>query len=250
MSKVNLESAKNNIERVSSNLNELQQLLLSKKEEISNKVKDFNDLLSNFFKNADEKNQAISQEEERKSDNTSKLNQLNQQLQELTHQKDILQSEISSKQRDIEQLTNVTLEREKTNTELTLQVDSNTERISDFKRKIEELDVLSQATRDETKEEMRRREIKNAELNEQYNRIISRSRALIYLVKNDLVNLPEIQVLRSLNVPGVDSELNLRKTSGVSENLIRNVLVDLDRREIISFDPHTGRIQILTNIDI
>jgi chromosome segregation ATPase len=250
MSKVNLESAKNNIERVSSNLSELQQLLLSKKEEISNKVKDFDDLLSNFFKNADEKNQAISQEEERKTNNTSKLDQLNQQLQELTHQKDILLSEISSKQKDIEQLSNVTLEREKSNTELTLQVDSNTERISDFKRKIEELDVLSQATRDETKEEMRRREIKNAELNEQYNRLISRSRALIYLVKNDIVNLPEIQVLRSLNVPGVDSELNLRKTSGVSENLIRNVLVDLDRREIISFDPHTGRIQILTNIDI
>ena len=62
---------------------------------------------------------------------------------------------------------------------------------------------------DETKEDLRKREIQNAELMEQFNRMVSRSKALIYLVKKDVINLPEIQVIRSLKVPGVDNEENL-----------------------------------------
>ena len=38
MSRVNLESAQNNIERVTTNLNELQQILSSKKDEVATKI--------------------------------------------------------------------------------------------------------------------------------------------------------------------------------------------------------------------
>ena len=250
MSRVNLESAKNNIERILTSLNEIQQFLTSKNQEINTKVREFNDSLTSYFKQAEDKNQLISQEEENKANNSSQLEQINQKLQELTHNKDVLQSEITSKQRDIEQLSAVILEREKLFTELSVQVDSLNDRISDLKRKDEELEVLTQATLDEVKEELRRKEIQNAELSTEYNKMISRTKALKYLVKQDIVNFPEIQVIRSLTVPGVDNEENLKKTSGVSDQIIRNILTDLDRRGIISFDIHTGKFQVLMELDI
>jgi chromosome segregation ATPase len=250
MSRVNLESAKNNIERILTSLNEIQQLLTSKTQEINGKVREFNDSLTSYFRQAEEKDQQIKQEEEKKASNSSTLEQDNQKLQELTHNKDVLQSEITSKQRDIEQLSALILEREKTFTELSVQVDSLTERISDLKRKDEELEVLTQATLDEVKEELRRKEIQHAELSTEYNKMISRTKALKYLVKQDIVNFPEIQVIRSLTVPGVDNEENLKKTSGVSDQIIRNILTDLDRRGIIAFDLHTGKFQVLTELDI
>jgi len=250
MSKVNLESAQNNVDRLTSNLNELEQLLSSKKEEINVKIKEFNDILNSFFKQADEINQQVIKEEDRKQNNSTELDKLNQQLQELNSRKDILESEIASIQRDIEQLSSIILENERTNTELSVQTESLTERISGFKRKIEEIDVLTQSTNEETKEELRRREIRNADLNEQYNKMISRTKALQYLVKANIVNLPEIQVIRSLTVPGVDTEENLKKTSGVSDQIIRKILDDLKSREIIDFDSMTGRIQLLVEIDL
>jgi chromosome segregation ATPase len=250
MSRVNLESAKNNIERILTSLNEIQQLLSSKTQEINSRVREFNDSLTSYFRQAEEKDQQINQEEEKKANNSSTLDQDNQKLQELTHNKDVLQSEITSKQRDIEQLSALILEREKIFTELSVQVDSLTERISDLKRKDEELEVLTQATLDEVKEELRRKEIQHAELSTEYNKMISRTKALKYLVKQDIVNFPEIQVIRSLTVPGVDNEENLKKTSGVSDEIIRNILTDLDRRGIIAFDIHTGKFQVLTELDI
>jgi chromosome segregation ATPase len=250
MSRVNLESAQNNIERLSGNLNELQQMLSSKNAELSAKIREFGDVLSSFFSEADEKNQLFSKEEERKVRNNEELDQLNGKLQELTSRKDILQSEITSKQRDIEQISALVLEREKINTEASLQVDSLNDRIANFNRKIEEFDVLTNALVEETKDQTRTLEIKNAELTEQYNRIVSRSKSLQYLIKKDIVTLPEIQVIRSLNTPGIDTLDNLRKTSGVSEEIIRKILQDLARREVVAYDPNTGKIQILSRIDI
>jgi len=250
MSRVNLESAQNNIERLSGNLNELQQILSSKNSELSTKIREFNDVISSFFREADEKNQLFAKEEERKRRNNEELDQLNNKLQELTSRKDILQSEISSKQRDIEQISAIVLEREKINTEASLQVDSLNNRIANFNRKVEEFDVLTNALVEETKEKTRTLEIKNAELKEQYNRIVSRSKSLQYLIKKDIVTLPEIQVIRSLNTPGIDTLDNLRKTSGVSEEIIRKILQDLARREVVAFDPTTGKIRLLSRIDI
>ena len=250
MSRVNLESAKNNIERILTSLNEIQQFLTSKTQEINTKVREFNDSLTSYFKQAEDKDLLIGQEEEKKANNSSQLEQSNQKLHELTHNKDVLQSEITSKQRDIEQLSAVILEREKLFTELSVQVDSLNNRISDLKRKDEELEVLTQATLDEVKEELRRKEIQNAELSTEYNKMISRTKALKYLVKQDIVNFPEIQVIRSLTVPGVDNEENLKKTSGVSDQIIRNILTDLDSRGIIVFDIHTGKFQVLMELDI
>ena len=250
MSKVNLESAQNNIDRLTNNLNELEQLLSSKKQEINGKIKEFNDILGSFFRQADDINQQIIKEEDRKQNNTAELDKLKLQLQELNSKKDILESEIASIQRDIEQLSAIILENERTHTELSVQTESLTERISGFKRKIEEIEVLTQSTNDETKEELRKREIRNADLNEQYNKMISRTKALQYLVKMNIVNLPEIQVIRSLTVPGVDTEENLKKTSGVSDQIIRKILDDLKSREIIAFDSMTGRIQLLVEIDL
>ena len=250
MSRVNLESAQNNIERLSNNLNELRQMLSSKSDELSAQIREFNDVLTSFFREADEKNQSYGKEEDRRRANNAELDQLNNKLQELTVKKDILQSEIVSKQKDIEQLSALVLEREKLRTEASLQVDSLTERISNFNRKIEETDVLTNALVEETKEQTRTLEIQYVELNNQYNRIVTRAKSLEYLIKKDIVMLPEIQVLRSLNTPGIDTLDNLRKTSGVSEEIIRKILQDLARREIVTYDPSTGRIQLLTRIDI
>ncbi len=250
MSRVNLESAQNNIERLSSNLNELQQMLSSKNDELNAKIREFNDVLNSFFRESDEKNQFFSKEEERKRQNNEQLEQLNSKLQELTSRKDILQSEIASKQQDIAQLSALVLEREKLNTEASLQVDSLTDRIANFNRKIEEFDVLTNALVEENKEKTRTLEIKNAELTEQYSRIVSRSKSLQYLIKKDIVTLPEIKVIRSMNTPGIDTLDNLRKTSGVSEDIIRKILQDLAQREVVAFDPSTGKIQLLTKIDI
>ena len=250
MSRVNLESAQNNIERLVSNLNELQQILTSKKNEIDGKIREFTEELSSFFKESEEVNQTINSGEAKKSESSNQLDQLNNELQELTYRKDVLQSEITSKQRDIEQLSALILEREKVSTEVNLQVDSLNDRISDLKRKIEEFDVLIDALNEENKEHIRAREIKQAELDTNYNRMLSRSKSLKFLVKKDIVTLPEIQVLRSLNTPGVDNAENLKKTSGVSEDIISKILIDLARREIIQYDPSTGRFRILTNIDI
>ena len=250
MSRVNLESAQNNVERVTSNLNELQQILSSKKDEVTNKINEINGTLSTYFKQADDLNQLIAQEEEKKNKSTAELDQLNQKLQELNHNKDVLQSEISSKQKDIQQLLNLIMEREQISTELSMQVDSLNEKISGFKRKIEELDVLSQSTSNETSQALRNKEIQLTDLNGQYTQMISRSKALKYLVKKDIVVLPEIQVIRSLTTPGINTEENLKKTSGVSEQIIRDILVELAKREIISFEPHTGRFQVISEIDI
>lgn len=250
MSRVNLESAQNNIERLAANLEELQQVLASKKEEINGKIRELTEVLSSFFKEADEINQTINSGEEKKSQSSNQLNQLKNELQELNHRRDILLSEITSKQKDIERLSALILEREKVSTEVILQVDSLKERVADLKRKIEEFDVLTDALNEETKEQTRTREIKNAELENNYNRILSRSKSLQYLVKNDIVTLPEIQVLRSLNVPGVDNAENLKKTSGVSDDIIRKILQDLSRREIIEYDPASGKFKLLSKIDI
>ncbi|MCK5304284.1 MAG: hypothetical protein KAJ72_03475, partial [Candidatus Heimdallarchaeota archaeon] len=205
MSRVNLESAQNNIERVTTNLNELQQILSSKKDEVATKISEISRILSTYFKQADDLNQLIVQEEEKKSNNTAELDQLNQKLQELNHSKDVLQSEISSKQKDIQQLLNLIMEREQISTELNMQVDSLDEKMSGFKRKIEELDVLSQATSSETSETIRNKEIRLADLNSQYTMMISRSKALKYLVKKDIVVLPEVKVIRSLTTPGINT---------------------------------------------
>ena len=250
MSRVNLESAQNNIERVTANLNELQQILSSKKDEVATKISEINGILTTYFKQADDLNQLIAQEEEKKSKNTVELDQLNQKLQELTHSKDVLQSEISSKQKDIQQLLNLIMEREQISTELNMQVDSLNEKMSGFKRKMEELDVLSQATSSETSEVIRNKEIQLANLNGQFTQMISRSKALKYLVQKDIVVLPEVQVIRSLTTPGINTEDNLKKMSGVSEEIIRNILVELAKREIISYEPHTGRFQVISEIDI
>ena len=250
MSRVNLESAQNNIERVTANLNELQQILSSKRDEVATKISEINGILTTYFKQADDLNQLIAQEEEKKSKNTVELDQLNQKLQELTHSKDVLQSEISSKQKDIQQLLNLIMEREQISTELNMQVDSLNEKMSGFKRKMEELDVLSQATSSETSEVIRNKEIQLANLNGQFTQMISRSKALKYLVQKDIVVLPEVQVIRSLTTPGINTEDNLKKMSGVSEEIIRNILVELAKREIISYEPHTGRFQVISEIDI
>ena len=250
MSRVNLESAQNNIERLTANLDELQQVLASKKEEINGKIRELTEELSSFFKEADEINQTINSGEEKKSQSSNHLDQLKNELQELNHRRDVLQSEVTSKQRDIEQLSALILEREKVSTEVNLQVDSLKERVANLKRKIEEFDVLTDALNEETKEQIRTREIKNAELENNFNRVLSRSKSLQYLVKNDIVTLPEIQVLRSLNTPGVDNAENLKKTSGVSDDVIRKILQDLARREIIEYDPTSGRFKLLSSIDI
>ena len=250
MSRVNLESAQNNIERVTTNLNELQQILSSKKDEVATKISEISRILSTYFKQADDLNQLIAQEEEKKSNNTAELGQLNQKLQELNHSKDVLQSEISSKQKDIQQLLDLIMEREQISTELNMQVDSLNEKMSGFKRKIEELDVLSQATSSETSEAIRNKEVQLADLNGQFTQMISRSKALKYLVQKDIVVLPEVQVIRSLTTPGINTEENLKKMSGVSEEIIRNILVELSKRKIISYEPHTGRFQVISEIDI
>ncbi len=250
MSRVNLESAQNNVERVTSNLSELHQILSSKKDEVTTKINEINEILSTYFKQADDLNQLIAQEEEKKSNSATELDQFNQKLQELTHSKDVLQSEISSKQKDIQQLLNLIMEREQISTELNMQVDSLNEKMSGFKRKIEELDVLSKSISSETSGAIRNKEIQLANLNGQFTQMISRSKALKYLVQKDIVVLPEVQVIRSLTTPGINTEENLKKMSGVSEEIIRNILVELAKREIISYEPHTGRFQVISEIDI
>jgi chromosome segregation ATPase len=250
MSKVNLESAKNNIDKILTSLNELQQLLSSKTEEVNTKIRDLNENLASFFNKAENLSQQINMEEEKKSNKNAQMEELNKKIQELTHSKDILSSEIASNQRDIEQLSAVILEKEKNFTEISVQVDSLNGRIENLNQKNEEIDVLTQTTLEETKDELRRKEIQHAEIASEYSKMISRSKALMYLIKRDIVNLPEIQVIRSLTVPGVNNEENLKKTSGVSDQIIRNILTDLDRREIIAFDTHTGKFELLTKIDI
>lgn len=250
MSRVNLESAHNNVERISNNLNELQQILSSKKDELKAKINEINGILSTYFKQADDNNQLIAQEEEKKNKNTTELDQFKQKLQELNHNKDVLQSEISSKQKDIQQLLNLIMEREQISTELSMQIDSLNEKLDGFKRKIEEFDVLQQSTSEETSKILRERELQLTDIRTKYTQMVSRSKALKYLVKKDIVVLPEIQVLRSLTTPGINTEENLKKMSGVADEVIRKILVELAQREIITYESHTGRFQVISDIDI
>ena len=48
----------------------------------------------------------------------------------------------------------------------------------------------------------------------------------------------------------MDNEENIRKTSGVSDEVVRKVLLDLDERGVISFDPLTRKVQKIGEIDL
>ena len=250
MSKINLESAENNMDKISRTLAELNQLVESKKEEIEQNLSKFNELLSSNRKKSEQLINEQNSEEALKTELQSKLDQLSNELDELTHQRSVLEAEIASKQKDLEALANLILEKEKKKTELQLTVESNQQKLDTINRKIEEYEALIEATKEETEANRKIKEQEIIELEEQYQTTVSRVKALKYLVKKNLINLPEVQVIRSLSAPGMDSEQNIRKMSGVSDQLIRKILLDLDSKGIISFDPLTGKIQVLTTIDI
>lgn len=250
MSKVNLESVQNGTERLQTELKELLQFTTSQNEELLKHLTDLKYNLTEKSRKAEQLSESITTEETKKRVRATELEELNAELQKLNHHKDVLVSEISSQQKDIEQLSSLILEKEKSKTEISIAVDSLTQRTSEQKRKIEEHEVLIDAINKDFTEDSLKKDSIYAQISNQYNSMISKSKALEFLVKKDIVILPEIKVIRSLKVPGMDSELNIRKTSGVSDQIIRNILLDLDKREIISFDPLSGKVQILDKIDI
>ena len=250
MSKVNLESVQNDTERLQTEIKELLQFTASQNEELLKYLTDLKYNLTERSRKAEQLSESITTEETKKRVRATELEELTTELQKLNHHKDVLVSEISSQQKDIEQLSSIILEKEKSKTEISIAVDSLTQRIAEQKRKIEEHEVLIDAINKDFTEDSLKKDTIYAQIASQYNSMISKSRALKFLVKKDIVILPEIKVIRSLKVPGMDSEENIRKTSGVSDQIIRNILLDLDKREIISFDPLSGNVQILDNIDI
>ncbi|MCK4845446.1 MAG: hypothetical protein KAS95_07220 [Candidatus Heimdallarchaeota archaeon] len=250
MSKVNLESVQNGTERLQTELKELLQFTSSQNVELSKHLTDLKYNLTEKARKTEQLSESITTEETKKRVRATELEELNTELQKLNHHKDILVSEISSQQKDIEQLSSIILEKEKSKTEISIAVDSLTQRTAEQKRKIEEHEVLIDAINEDFTKDSLKKDTIYAQISNQYNSMISKSKALKFLVKKDIVILPEIKVIRSLKVPGMDSELNIRKTSGVSDQIIRNILLDLDKREIISFDPLSGKVQILDKIDI
>lgn len=159
-------------------------------------------------------------------------------------------SEIQSKRQDLEKLNSVILTEEKNKTELQTETVGKEEKLQSLNRKIEENQVLIEATKEETEKEILAKNQELMKLSDEKDKIISRAKALKYLLKKNIISLPEINVIRSLNVPGVDTEENIRKTSGVSDQIVRKILMDLDERGIITYETLSGKVQKLTRIDI
>ena len=245
-----MDSAKNNSERIKVLLEEVKQVITSSIDDLQKIIFEYSNYLAEFEKEASNLSEKITAEESKRETLKGELNTLQSQLEELTHRRDVLESEIASKQQDIEQLSNIILDKEKIKTELTLKIDSYNERINELNRKIEENTALIETTKEDTNKERENKKAEVTALKEEYMRTITKAKALKYLIKKDLINLPEVKVIKSLTVPGVENEKHIRKTAGVNDETIRKVLLDLDRRGIISFDPLTGKIQVLTKIDL
>ncbi|MHA1302857.1 MAG: hypothetical protein ACTSQE_11945 [Candidatus Heimdallarchaeaceae archaeon] len=250
MNKTNVQTAINNVERIRIELAELVQLVTSLNEEIGQNLGEGKTVLEKLIEQIDEKNKMIEQLENQKNDLKTSILNKKEILQEKMYRKDVLLSEIQSKKQDIDQLASIILNEEKNKTEISTEMIGKEERLNNIKRKIEEHQVLIEATEEETKNEIQARKRRKIEISEELDRIVSRSKALKYLIKKNIVNLPEISVIRSLNVPGVDTETNIRKTSGVSDQVVRKILMDLDERGVISFETLSGKVQKLTEIDI
>jgi len=250
MSKANLDSTKSNLERIKVLFEELKQILDNSFGELQSTLKEYLNYLGEFDRKANNLTEKISFEESRREMLRSELNKLQSELEKLTHKKDVLTSEISSKQQDIDQLSNIILDKEKIKTEHILKINSYEERLKELNRKIEENIVLINATKEDTQKEQETKKAELTSLQEEYRRTVTKAKALKYLIKKDLINLPEVKVIKSLTVPGVENEKHIRKTAGVNNETIRKVLLDLDRRGVIAFDPLTGKIQVLTKIDL
>ena len=74
---------------------------------------EYSNYLAEFEKEASNLSEKITAEESKRETLKGELNTLQSQLEELTHRRDVLESEIASKQQDIEQLSNIILDKEK-----------------------------------------------------------------------------------------------------------------------------------------
>ncbi|UJG43299.1 MAG: hypothetical protein K9W46_13115 [Candidatus Heimdallarchaeum endolithica] len=250
MSKVNVQIALNNIERIKSELEELTQLVVGLKEDLNYSVENSKNSLSSILKKNEEKSENINILETTRKDLQRQISEKTSELNEKTSKKDILNSEIQSKRQDLEKLNSVILTEEKNKTELQTETIGKEEKLQTLNRKIEEKQVLIEATREDTEKEILAKNEQIRKLNDEKDKIVSRAKALKYLLKKNIISLPEINVIRSLNVPGVDTEENIRKTSGVSDQIVRKILMDLDERGIITYETLSGKVQKLTEIDI
>ncbi|MHA1874643.1 MAG: hypothetical protein ACTSVB_11065 [Candidatus Heimdallarchaeaceae archaeon] len=250
MSKVNVQTALNNIERIKSELEELTQLVVGLKEDLNYSVENSKNSLSSILKKIEEKSENINILETTRKDLQRQISEKTGELNEKTSKKDILTSEIQSKRQDLEKLNSVILTEEKNKTELQTETIGKEEKLQTLNRKIEENQVLIEATREDTEKEILAKNEQIRKLNDEKDKIVSRAKALKYLLKKNIISLPEINVIRSLNVPGVDTEENIRKTSGVSDQIVRKILMDLDERGIITYETLSGKVQKLTKIDI
>ncbi|MHA1865907.1 MAG: hypothetical protein ACTSWZ_05300 [Candidatus Heimdallarchaeaceae archaeon] len=250
MSKVNVQTALNNIERIKSELEELTQLVVGLKEDLNYSVENSKNSLSSILKKIEEKSENINILETTRKDLQRQISEKTGELNEKTSKKDILTSEIQSKRQDLEKLNSVILTEEKNKTELQTETIGKEEKLQTLNRKIEENQVLIEATGEDTEKEILAKNEQIRKLNDEKDKIVSRAKALKYLLKKNIISLPEINVIRSLNVPGVDTEENIRKTSGVSDQIVRKILMDLDERGIITYETLSGKVQKLTKIDI
>ncbi len=250
MSKANVQTAINDIEKFRTGLSELTQLIDNLKEEIGKELTEGNGLLEEILNKVNTKLSTLEQLEEKQANLKKALNDNNNLLQEKQYKKEVLVSENDSKKKDIDQLSSLILGDEKTKTEIQTEIVGKEERVVNLKQEIEEHKALIETTKEDMEKDIEERNSKKRQIDSELTRIITRSKALKYLIKKNMVNLPEIKVIRSLNVPGVDTEANIRKTSGVADQIVRKILMDLDERGIISFETLSGKVQKRTEIDI
>ena len=201
MSKINIESATSSYERFNSELQNLMKLMSSQKDTLEQHIINYKEKIDGQSKKAETLNGSITtltnkkkfklEEEEQKRKEFAgiieNIEKFEKQISEFSHSLKMLDEELQQK------------EREKGT--LTVSIESIEKNLKDNENKnnslIEEISSLEQ----EITRQVQEKEKEKESLSVQHTRIVIRSKSLLYLLKHDIVVLPEVKVIRTLKNP-------------------------------------------------
>lgn len=250
MSKLDIESAKHNTDRIKSDIQELLQMVVSQKEAFDGYILEFESLLTSLIEDIAENNEEIAESEKRSDELSKESEELANAINNLTKKRELLSTKNIQKNTDLTRRREEKLKLEAEKSNLEAQIRTKKEVINNKEEEIKLLEERINETKQNTESIKKQKKEQLEKYKTEYIQIVSKAKALLYLLKKDVISLPEVKVIRTLNRPGLDDETNIVKTAGVSHDLVRRVLLDLDEREIISFDPLSKKIEVKMDLDL
>ena len=222
------------------------------------------DLVKNASQILDELLTTVKAKHESTMQKEKEVQELKEKRRELESTNQAISSDIDSVQKSIEQKDAEIETAQKKLRELEMKLDDLkkkeinvkqevtflTEQLQEMREKFEKVTSEKQQEEEKHKQHVQSLVDEKERLEKKNRKLEQRFKALLYLIKKQYVNPPEVNIIRTMVQSGVNNVNVLEKSTGLEKQIITKTLQNLNSRGLIEFNSASGEFKILKQFDI